>query len=445
MYGSHDPQDAQVDRNLRRIGPQLALPAAPTDAQRTSWLCREPAPVRNNRKERLMWNIRMFTAGSIAAALAVAVFLFGPFHEQRVEAATIISSLKTSAWRTLRVTFEKVEVEGIAINGEAEVRFCQPTSFSELVKSLENDHGDSNPAHSSALDLTAEKVESVYFDLDVRAGPDAEDDVAGLDVMVRGGWVLPSEAWLFCQLRQLPAEVLRESPEAQLIVMLLGKGVMLDLNGMDDWVGKFMDDVGEDDRDEADPPAAADAGAVQVGVKVQASAKADDSAAEAIEPEAAHAAVAGDSGVELEFDGMDEADKLLLNRVLSGRATASELEQLLAGIDHEGADLNIEARGNGLHVLTASNFEDDDEFMQHARVEVAYQEGAGVQWLAVNNVGPHQGAIRIDFVEGAPGRVQNERQRMIDLGVQPVAVEQLMQMLGSFGGGANVKVKAKSN
>lgn len=439
-----------------------------------------------------MLHLRFLTAGSVAAAVALTAFFIGPFTTQRVHAAEIIESLKSSAWNALRVQIKNVDADGILIDGEVEVRFCAPHTLAGLAGTISAAaHSDEPRAADHALENISQDIKSVFVDLSVVAGPDAEEDAVGLDLSVRGGVTLPDTAWTYLQLRRLPDEVMREAPQAALITSFFQRGILLDVPSIEGLTGMF-DDEGETGAKvdvsatpvaqlKVDIDASADAsvkvkqggdhGAAAAGthaalVRTHESAlhahdsvykshrkalafghSSDDAPADAAGGQVRIGAEAQSDGVGISVDietrdeadqgGGSERDQVLfgleqLDRFLSGGLSPAELESLFSEISDGEVNAQVVQREAGLHVLMIRDFEPEDEFVRNAVIEIGYRESIGIEWLAIRNLGRQNGEITIDFVDGGPDRAVSVRAEMIDNGVQRMDVNQLGAFIHSF-------------
>lgn len=419
-------RDAQLDANLKRLAAHLPLPAPASAKQRASWFAhaashesmlnctaRHVAPT--SKKDRYMLNLRLFTAGSLAAAVAVCAFLLGPLQPQRVHAAQIIETLRTSAWQALRIKMENVDADGILVNAEVEIRFCQPTTLAKLINTAQHDAFSTHCDSSNPLEQIATTIESVYFDASVNAGPNAEPDAVGLDLVTRGGVSFPSSAWFYVQPRALPAQLLREAPAAGFITMMFGHGVLLDLPDLDALMNQMGGDA--EDKDNVEQSTSVSVQAEARDNTLEISAEIDDQP----KPDnQLHVRLGADS---------DEAPPELIQRILTGGASASDFEQLLSEADSGALNFDIEERGAELSVLTIRDFAQEDEMLENAVVEIGYRQHSGIEWLTVMNVGSQHGTIRVEFTTPTYDKAANIRADMIADGVQVMNVNQIADLL----------------
>ncbi len=354
--------------------------------------------------------IRYFSA--VAAAAVLIALIFEPTRQERVEAATIFRSLRSTEWRGLTLQVDRVRVEGIHLDGQIDLGFNEPVSLSRLMNS-----------EGSASSLSADSLQSVFLDLAVRADETAEADVAGLDLTVRGAYS-ESDTWVFLQLASLPDQVLEESPEAAIAVVLFGRGVLLDLDSVK---GELLNGVfGLELKDEApgNEPAEADA---------------ETSASIELRSDSLRMSASQRNRLHIDLNSEDNADpgkaqelENLLNGFLSGTASTEQLEALARHLEEQAGQVVVEKQADGLYVLRASKLAIDDdedaELIKNAVLEIVYRSGSGVESLALLHFGAADGTLRLGFNDALVDHGAAARQELSDAGVLPVDVGALIQM-----------------
>lgn len=415
MNPAIDDQDRQVDRNLRTIGRHLKLPAPPTARQRESWRSAHAhaAGQRPNERKGLSVNQRRFLGlGSAAAAALILGLLFvGPMTPRPVQAATIFRSLKTTTWQGLRMTLERVKAEGLHVDGQFEVRFKEPVSLARLVHECD------------AMDDPHGLFDSAFMQLAVRADDSAEADVAGLELEARGGFA-HEQGWVYVQISSLPARLIEEEPMVAAIGGLLQNGVLLDLSGLQRALSSL--ELGEDNAK------------VQVEIHKEIENSIHEAMSDVHEemadlhPVHAGAKVAqGQVGLELHADADAELQGLI-QALLSGTATGEQLQALAAKLEQEAGDVSVVHSGDGVYVLRASGFDQDDPMVQDAVVEIQYRDAAGVESVDIAHIGEGDGHISIAFAADLPQRSDAERNKLLEQGVLRIDVGSLVGTLAAF-------------
>lgn len=463
MNKYNEQHDAMMDENLRKLGSlsrenadrNTWLPETPNDAQRAAWhqgaagpsaasdaaTSQQNGQMRNlpatdaergrilqlkDRGDKRMRQMRFLTIGGIAAMLAVAAFFMGPGEPKRVEAATILKSLRTDVWNGLVVTMDNVDAEGMLVNGECVVRFSEPQSMARLFGDEKVDGGSNSPT-----------VSSVYFDFAVVGGPDADADVVGLDVEMRGGFAQPETAWVYFRPVALPNAVIEEQPMAGIFANMFKHGMLIDLGNMGDEIlgeiqgeldDEFGDDAGVSVDVAADVGTDADAGSENaIEVRVATNVDVDDDDSKQRGPRI----MMGDYEVNSQLQ--DDIKKFM-----TGDAGPEQIEMLIDELTQHVDKAEVQNRGDGLYVLRAEGLDADDEMVRDAVLEMGYREGSGVEWVEVQNIGSRNGKVLVEFTnETGDEQAISVRQQMIDDGVQNVNLDQLMS---SFGATFNAQV-----
>ncbi|MFQ5492182.1 MAG: hypothetical protein ACE5GE_15810, partial [Phycisphaerae bacterium] len=285
-------------------------------------------------------------AGSaLAACLALVVTLFVPHSGSTVEAATIFDSFKEAVGNAFDVSFENIGAEGIQVDGRVVIVF--------------------DPADAQGTPFES-SPQGVFVEAKVRAGDDADDDVAGLDVDATVSAV-PNNEWAYVKLTGLPRAVAQEEPVAQIISQIARNGLLLDLDGLLQKEGFGM-------------------GAWNLSehlLDVSGDADADRQ-----------------TGEQGDGSGLDEEQlERMLVRVLTGKATAQEFRGLVALLEEAATNVDVKETEPGLHVLSARGFDfqgdaEAKELLGDMVLQVAYREGTGLSWVQIDHVGQLDGTIR---------------------------------------------------
>ncbi len=336
-------------------------------------------------------------AAAAAVVLSVGSFIyFGP-TTSRVEAATILTSLRTSLWDSLRIELRQIEADGVAVDGEMEIHFEQPVSMAGIF--------------DGSQDVS---VRSGYGHLAILAGDDAEPDMLGLDMTIEGGFGADA-TWAFVDLRGLPEE-LHEEPGAAFVLGMLQGGVLLQLDGLLD--GDDTDDAAP--ADDTPQPGSDDGLVIDMRISTddRDSAGASDESSLVVKP-----------NVTLSFDDGDEQLGELVETLLRGRASPEDLLALADRLE-DSADITVLNMGDGAYVLRAENIEGDEDTADTI-IEIGYAEGTGVEWLEVSNVEGTNGVVRVALSDAPPTDHVAIRDEMLENGVRNLDIAALLR---SFGG-----------
>lgn len=363
-------QDRLADLNLKKIGRIIDPPAEPTQQQRAAW----KRPPKSNRTWRLdaaraakgvswMRRHRLVTAaGSAAAIVTIGVLVFLSTSPSRVEAATILASLKQTSIKGLSVTFENIGDEGARVSGWVQIRFKQDIDPEDLING-----GGIAPGNLAA----------VYLSVDVRTDEDF-DDLPGFEITAEAALSEASQ-WVYLRTGDISPKLLEEQPMVGVLLSMTRDGLLLDLEGTlekDGLFGKHGLDLGlgggpGPDHDQRD---------ITVGVSSKKRGGAHRDA---------------DRGENGEDDEEGIAKKLLAD-FLAGRAGADQIQELVEMIEHEDVDVKVTRTGDGLYVLRATGF-DDDDMLENGVLEINYRENVGVESLVVRHVGRYDGTIRLEL------------------------------------------------
>lgn len=363
-------QDRLADLNLKKIGRIIDPPAEPTQQQRAAW----KRPPKSNRTLRFdaaraakgvswMRRHRLVTAaGSAAAIVTIGVLVFLSTSPSRVEAATILASLKQTSIKGLSVTFENIGDEGARVSGRVQIRFKRDIDPEDLING-----GGIAPSNLAA----------VYLSVDVRTDEDF-DDLPGFEITAEAALSEASQ-WVYLRTGDISPKLLEEQPMVGVLLNMTRDGLLLDLEGTlekDGLFGKHGLDLGLG----GGPGPDQDQREITVGVSSKKRGGADRDA---------------DRGENGEDDEEGIAKKLLAD-FLAGRAGADQIQELVEMIEHEDVDVKVTRTGDGLYVLRATGF-DDDDMLENGVLEINYRENVGVESLLVQHVGRYDGTIRLEL------------------------------------------------
>lgn len=351
---------------------------------------------------------RIFAAvsGGLAATIALAAFFVVPSASTPSMAATIFNSLREAVHRGIAVEFERVCVEGVQVDGRTEIVFPSEISLRRLVE-----QGAELP-----------EPESVAIDLTVRADG-SNEELAGLDVHVAGAFTANLQ-WAFLRLAGLPEEVLREAPEAAIVVPFLRRGLLLDLTGVEELAGV------RDWFHHADGGAAAVSATVSAGTTGGAAAPAADQATAGaasstpavaqqqmkvgveVSPGAADLSVhIGDDGTDepsgLRLEGQSPALEAAVMDLLTGRAGADRIGEFVVQIEQLAGKVSTKQIEPGMWILEASEFKPEGldaeelELLRGAKLSLRYVQGTGIESAELAHFGSRDGRLRFSFVDAA--------------------------------------------
>lgn len=431
MHDTHDLQDAQLDRNLRLVGERLRLPAEPSTREQSAWktAAARPGALPDSATSRAplvrlhprrLW---AFAGSAAAAAILFAVFLLNLVQPPRVEAAMILRSFQEAAHRGFRVTIENIDIEGIRAEGQVRMQFPAPVNLAQML-------------HDPAA---VPDPEWFTLDMTVRAAADA-GDLAGLDLRIAGAFT-DDTRWAYLKAAHLPNEVMADipAPIAGWIAGFLDDGVLLDLTGLDAQ-GLFG---GSDDTPD-DPPNPPSGSVPGTMLRFQVS-NADDAGADfavSALPSAPR------NGLTLRFSTDDDtsaatgdpdasAEQALL-ALLAGQAGREQLDEIVSLLTSASADGHVAEVGPGVFELTITDFGGSDPLLASAALHITYRELAGIEALALLNVGPSNGSIRLEFREDLTldDPTLLDRNRVLEPGVTRIIDAATIQAFaGMFSGG----------
>lgn len=218
--------DQRLDANLRALAPRLAVPADPTDGQAARWTSSDPTtsatPLaihggggatqvavlrRADRRHRWM------AYASAAAVLAVAAggFLIASLGTNKVQAATILKSLRNNTFSGIRATLTDIRMEGVSVTGQVQIRFDRELTAEEMF--------------DPPADAKPPIPDSLYCSLDVKL--DGTNGAPKLDVHSEAAFS-PESDWVFVRTEGAIGNV-GDNPLALFISGAAQKGVLLDL------------------------------------------------------------------------------------------------------------------------------------------------------------------------------------------------------------------------
>lgn len=394
--------DQLMEQNLRKIGAHIPLPAEPSAQRQAGWRLAprvrivrglEPGgPPAEHSDRWAQRGRRLALAGSaVAAATILAVLFSTPTPRSTVQAATILSSLRDTLHHGLRLTFEDVGDQDVRATGHVSLTFAQPFTLAQLV----NGEG--------SADI---EPETVYFQGNVALEPDA-DSLAGLQLQVALA-LSQAEQWVYVRCED-PAPLIQEAgPVGALFAGPLRDGMLLDLGGL---------------LEREDVPGGQ---ALRRHVVVQAAPDTEDVAPAA----------------KLQEEGpADRETAALVKKLLSGQATPEEIDVFVSKMEQYAAEVRVDEVQPGLYVLSARDFSraceqldaEDAGWLAAATVQIAYRAQAGIEWASVTNVGPHQGSVRLEFIDTLTDRDRVQRETFLSSGATVIDLPAIMQMVEGAG------------
>lgn len=391
MNPPHD-EDRQLHANLLSIGRSLERPPEPSPAQRQAWKSlRHTGPLSMSldsheppSKGRSLMKQPRFLAAlgtAAAAAIALSVVLTPGGESGRVMAATIMRSLRETMHRGLSIEIEKLDAEGVRVDGRFQLLFSQPVTLAQLVR----DEIDPQPS-------------ALYAGLTVRAdGSDPE--TAGLDVDLALA-LTDADKWAFLQLRGLPDQAVQEAPFLPFLASMFRNGMLFDLKGLEEFAGdsNLLEHVADalDDHD----------GGLRLNT----------------------------GGLEIrdDHDPDDRVEKLVLD-LLSGTAGAERVSEFVTQIEQIAGNVAVQRGPDGSWLLTASQFklaaDDEAEFLARAVLTIRYVQGDGINRAELAHVGTQDGLIRFGFIDEIDPSLLS-RQPYVDRGVPMMDVAGVLKSLG---------------
>ena len=332
-----------------------------------------------------MKNHRFLTftgAGSlVAAVLAFSFLIVVPSQRSTVEAKTIFNSLREALNSAFEVTIEDLSIEGLHIDGRVGVV-------------LDGDADAIKPLNAPPR--------GAYLEMAIRADDTADPDVAGADIKVAAALTQGNE-WAFVRITALPPAVLEEAPPVAFLANFARDGLLLDLDGLldDDPLRDIFGDVTISNES----PASAEKNlALSISGGASSTAPGQQSGEDDVQIDVnvrSEKSVLTPDGNHIDPNAFEQ----LPQRLLTGQATASELENLITLLESAAEQATIAEVEPGLHVLTVSGLDIDDDDIEgeillgNAVLQVAYREGAGVEWLRIDHLGVDDGRILVEMTD----------------------------------------------
>ncbi len=400
MNPNHDAADAATDRNLRRLVQSVSLPAEPTLQQTQAWKAGRDASARRRPL------LAFFGGGTaIAACLALSAMLFVSPSQPRVQAATILQNLNEAMGRAFRLVLNDLpDRDGGKMDGEFTVAF-DPQS-------------------------AGDQAESIFCEgwqrSDVTAGQSPPIDIrfafAGL----------PDQAWVFLRTAAVPDGLLKDSPLAQMLVQWASGGVLIDLSGLPR-THTTQTAVAPDEKGGLKVIKSHDAivelhrllgigkhqgkQRLEIGLSTGTpNPKDPDKSKTRHSPIFSFEVKTSDpSSTEATRAAVGDVNQLA-GRLLHGRAGAADIRHFFEVLQKSATNVSVEEREPGLHVLTASGFNNDDPNLAiwlgpNTTYSVVYREGSGVESASVENIGATNGSIHFETIDFKYDEATHGRQR----------------------------------
>lgn len=360
---------------------------------------------------------RVFAAFSTALAATIALCAFFIPSSRSSQAlgmtSTILRNFREAVHRGLSIELSNLSVEGVHVDGRLQLLFNKPVTLAQLAD--ESVPSDVEP-------------EAVYADLRVR-GDEANDELAGLDVALTGTFA-DNNNWAFIQIAGLPDAVVREAPPVALATRFFARGMLLDLNGLEE-IKNLRSSIMEDDADDDEDPA--DESRISVGVR------AEPGGGISIHGSNHGGTRASDPSAQAESTDDDLKLEQLAQDFLTGKAGAERIAEVVEKTQQVFADVESKQTGPGQWVLIARNIKpeylegDDAAILARAALQIEYRQGEGILSAELAPVGKGDGRIRIGFVDHVDAKLL-DKQRFIDQGHQPVDVSGLAKMFEGLAG-----------
>ncbi|MGH7132940.1 MAG: hypothetical protein ACREJO_13450 [Phycisphaerales bacterium] len=362
-----DNSHEMLDANLRAIAGRIDLPPDPAPDAVASW--KQPSPakraagpfplVRTHRPGVFRMSRTRFAlfGSAVAATVALGAVFFASTGGSKVQAATILKSLRARTVEGVRVNLQQIHCDTFAVNGEVRVQFGAPTTIDQLME----------------------------------APPDVEVVYAALDVTHDGnalrleGALREHAAWIFAR---------GEVPEAQLFAPGIRNGVIVDLGP--EFVKMLSGPDCGDGPDDIDPalipPEMLDPAAGQGNVQIVIKNDPDNPGGIAAIP-----------------DG-------LLKNLFSGKAGPDQLKEIETVLNQSDTTTTVQDLGSGQYLLTCTPNAGGERLDGVGTTKVSYTEQRGVEWIEVTLVGEATGIVRIDFPETRIDAVLLDKARLIEQG-----------------------------
>ncbi|MBX9736246.1 MAG: hypothetical protein K2X32_04910, partial [Phycisphaerales bacterium] len=335
----------------------------------------------------------------------------------KVQAATILNSLRNEPIHGVSISMDVTSDDGVRVNGSVELTFKEPLTPAQLFPPEDAEPGLSPTPEPSSMAL----------DLNVTPAG-GNGGAQAFSATVRGAIGGDSD-WVYVRATALPPEANTELGALSAIVGgMLRQGVLLDLgeNGFEQFMTGPVD---------LDPGMFEGMGEFEVNGAIP---ELPEGASITFEPSVSITAGPGAGGNAGAASG-PEHDRFmgLVKPLLSGQATRGQLEQLVNLAQGEGTS-SVQDLGNGQYLLTTTMPPIAPDGVA-TTMSISYQEGAGVRWVEVviNDDGTH-GTVRVAPLSGAIDPARLNKARATGAG-DPVPMTlngpALMQLFGGGAGG----------
>ncbi len=406
MNSERDQHDERLEANLRRVAGSLSLPDAPDAARMRSWKAAKAAPTAPLRETGVLGSIGVFVMAKrnwiagVAAVLAVSAAMWPFAGRSSVQAKTIVASLRSTTFESVRVSLKDVEAQGVLASGELLVRFSKPITMSQVIDDGEQVDATVSAAYAKLHARSAGKTHIPAFDVQVEAASS------------------PENTWVYGR-ADLESGGMKELREAlPPVAGMLESGVLINFGAIN--LNDFLD---EGDRAE-----------IKEGLK--------EARAEMRQEAGKNGGKGDDQGKKIE---------LMVSRLLSGKATAENLQEIKKMLDEASLEAKVEDQGGGRHLLTTGRIghairkangdekgdaadkgdghgkkrrankkveidDDGQELLDAAVLKVMYAEEKGVEWLEVSELGEKHGSIRVEFSDAKVDPALLDSARLVKAG-----------------------------
>jgi hypothetical protein len=378
-----DESDAMLDANLHALGARTGMVPAPSAdelrAWRTNGAAAAPAlrlaesegaaparpPHSPHAWRRPRW-VTMLTAAAACVAAAVGIFI-QPWSS-RVEASTIIKSLRAKDFGGMNIRFDHVSSAGTTIDGTIYLRLKRAISLDRLDEPGVLD--PENPGHEGDLGA-AYATFTVTTDDSVKGMSGARIDAEGA--------LTPASGWMYLHTSDRTATQLSAaSPIAAGLATMSQHGVIMNIGGLDD---RFFDGLNA-----MMCPMAQDEGPIRAAVERDADGHGKVSVGMRL-------------GVREHAPSAEQIRRFtsLARTIISGKARKGELDQMRTMLQDDFAQTaSVQNLGNGRYLLSAE-LSDPRAAGHAATLRSLYEESGGVQWAELSNMHGATGTIRFDF------------------------------------------------
>lgn len=409
MNDRTERQDSLLNCNLKSIGQRIELPAEPTDEQRARWRipADRPSSPRLVQGVRFMRNHRFLTfagAGSaVAACIALGALLIGPGGQPPVQAAVIFASFREALSNAFEISLEDIGAEGIRINGRVAV-------------ALPDD-----------LSATNAEPKAMYAELRIEASPEADEDIAGLNMRVNIA-LAPGHEWLYLKMNKFPRHVAKDNPMAMVMLQIARNGLLLELGGLLE--GDLMEGL-------------LDSLSLSAEIREEIEQELQEEVRKEIREARREVVIrAGDETDTDDRSPLDSVDpqqiESLAKRFVLGKTTRADIDLLVSLLEEASGKVDVKKTRDGLYILTARDFDiddigDDAKMIENLVMQIAYRESGGVEWAELQNVGDFSGTLRFTRIELSTDDEMFDKTRVIEPGVTTVInLSQIVQMFKPF-------------